>query len=89
MQTADFVHKPVLFDEVIESLRIKPNGIYVDGTTGGAGHSSGIAENLTDGRLISFDRDADAIAVRGQINCRPFELFRDEKRASFHGYRAN
>ena len=63
MQTADFVHKPVLFDEVIESLRIKPNGIYVDGTTGGAGHSSGIAENLKDGRLISFDRDADAIAV--------------------------
>jgi 16S rRNA (cytosine1402-N4)-methyltransferase len=63
MQTADFVHKPVLFDEVLESLRIKPDGIYVDGTTGGAGHSSGIAEKLVNGRLISFDRDADAIAV--------------------------
>lgn len=63
MEIADFVHKPVLFDEVIESLRIKPNGIYVDGTTGGASHSSGIAENLVNGRLISFDRDADAIAV--------------------------
>ena len=63
MQTADFVHKPVLFDEVLESLRKKPDGIYVDGTTGGAGHSSGIAEKLVNGRLISFDRDADAIAV--------------------------
>ena len=49
MQTADFVHKPVLFDEVLESLRIKPDGIYVDGTTGGAGHSSGIAEKLVNG----------------------------------------
>ncbi len=63
MQTAEFVHKPVLFDEVIESLRIKPDGIYVDGTTGGAGHSSGIAEKLDSGMLVSFDRDADAIAV--------------------------
>ncbi len=59
----EFSHKPVLFDEVIESLNIKSDGIYVDGTTGGAGHSKGIAEKLTCGRLISFDRDPDAIKV--------------------------
>ncbi len=59
----EFSHKPVLFDEVIESLNIKPNGIYVDGTAGGAGHSKGIAEKLTGGRLISLDRDPDAVKV--------------------------
>lgn len=63
MQTAEFVHKPVMFDEVISSLRIKPSGIYVDGTAGGAGHSSGIVKELTTGKLISFDRDADAVKV--------------------------
>ncbi len=66
MESSAFVHKPVMFDEVIESLRIKPNGIYVDGTAGGAGHSSGIAEKLDNGRLISFDRDADAVKVAGE-----------------------
>ncbi len=65
MDTREFVHKPVLFDEVIESLCIKPDGIYIDGTAGGAGHSSGICERLTTGRLYSFDRDADAIEVAG------------------------
>ncbi len=59
----EFVHKPVLFDEVIESLNIKKDGIYVDGTAGGAGHSKGIAERLVGGRLISLDRDPDAVAV--------------------------
>ena len=59
----DFIHKPVLFDEVIESLNIKPEGIYVDGTAGGAGHSCGIAERLTTGRLIALDRDPDAVAT--------------------------
>ncbi len=59
----EFVHKPVLFDEVIESLNIKSDGIYVDGTAGGAGHSKGIAERLKEGRLISLDRDPDAVAV--------------------------
>ncbi len=66
METHEFVHKPVLFDEVIESLRIKPDGIYADGTAGGAGHSSGIAERLTSGKLISFDRDADAVKVASE-----------------------
>ncbi len=59
----EFSHKPVLFDEVIESLDIKPDGIYVDGTAGGAGHSTGIAKKLINGRLISLDRDPDAVKV--------------------------
>lgn len=59
----EFNHKPVLFDEVIESLNIKPDGIYVDGTAGGAGHSTGIAKKLKNGRLISFDRDPDAVKI--------------------------
>ena len=59
----EFSHKPVLYDEVIESLNIKPDGIYVDGTAGGAGHSTGIAKKLISGRLISLDRDPDAVKV--------------------------
>ncbi|MBQ6815898.1 MAG: 16S rRNA (cytosine(1402)-N(4))-methyltransferase RsmH [Clostridia bacterium] len=59
----EFSHKPVLFNEVIESLNIKPNGIYVDGTAGGAGHSLGIAKKLKGGRLFSLDRDPDAVMV--------------------------
>ncbi|MCR5468598.1 MAG: 16S rRNA (cytosine(1402)-N(4))-methyltransferase RsmH [Lachnospiraceae bacterium] len=58
----EFKHKSVLLDEVIENLNIKPDGIYVDGTLGGAGHSSVIASKLTGGgRLIGIDQDEDAI----------------------------
>lgn len=58
----DFVHKSVLLDECIEGLNIKPNGIYVDGTLGGAGHSSEIIKKLSDqGKLIGIDRDDDAL----------------------------
>ncbi|MDO4977201.1 MAG: 16S rRNA (cytosine(1402)-N(4))-methyltransferase RsmH [Eubacteriales bacterium] len=58
----EFVHKSIMLDEVIESLDIKPNGIYVDGTLGGAGHSSEIVKRLTEGgRLIGIDQDGDAI----------------------------
>lgn len=58
----EFVHKSVLLDECIEGLNIKPNGIYVDGTLGGAGHSYHICEKLSDGgRLIGIDQDEDAI----------------------------
>jgi 16S rRNA (cytosine1402-N4)-methyltransferase len=54
-------HIPVLYSEVLEALQIKPNGIYVDATFGGGGHSKGILERLgKDGRLIAFDQDADA-----------------------------
>jgi len=57
-----FEHKPVLLTETIEALNIRPDGIYVDGTLGGAGHSSEIVKRLTEGgRLIGIDRDADAV----------------------------
>ena len=59
----EFVHRSVLLDEVLEYLDIKPDGIYVDGTAGGAGHSQEIAKRLTSGRLIALDRDPDAVAV--------------------------
>lgn len=61
--TEAFHHIPVLFDETIESLNIRPDGIYVDCTSGGGGHSSAIAKKLTTGRLISIDRDPEAVAV--------------------------
>lgn len=60
----EFHHQSVLLDEVIESLNIKPDGIYVDGTLGGAGHSLAIAKKLGKGGfLVGIDQDADAIAV--------------------------
>ena len=60
----EFSHVSVLLDEVIEGLNIKPDGIYVDGTLGGAGHSSEVAKRLTEGgRLIGIDRDESAIAA--------------------------
>ena len=63
----EFVHKPVLFDECMENLNIKLNGVYVDGTLGGAGHSLGIAKSLNkNGTLIGIDRDVEALAVSKQ-----------------------
>ena len=60
----EFNHKSVLLHETIENLNIKPDGIYVDGTLGGAGHSSEIVKRLSEkGRLIGIDQDADAIAA--------------------------
>ncbi len=59
----EFNHIPVLFEETIESLNIKADGIYIDGTVGGAGHSTAIAQRLTSGRLLSIDQDPDAIIV--------------------------
>ena len=57
-----FAHKPVLLNEVIEGLNIRPDGIYVDGTLGGGGHSEEIAKRLgPEGRLIGIDRDEDAL----------------------------
>lgn len=57
----EFSHKPVLLDECIQGLNIKPDGIYVDGTLGRAGHSSEIAKRLTTGHLYCIDRDIAAI----------------------------
>ena len=60
----EFNHKSVLLDECIQGLNIKQNGIYVDGTLGGAGHSKKIIENLSaEGLLIGIDRDEDALTV--------------------------
>jgi 16S rRNA (cytosine1402-N4)-methyltransferase len=59
----EFNHIPVLFNETIDSLNIKPDGLYVDCTAGGGGHSGTIASLLKGGRLIAIDRDPDAIEV--------------------------
>ncbi|MBQ8575973.1 MAG: 16S rRNA (cytosine(1402)-N(4))-methyltransferase RsmH [Clostridia bacterium] len=60
---SDFNHIPVLFCETVDALNIKPDGIYVDCTAGGGGHSAAVAEKLTTGRLISIDQDPEAIAT--------------------------
>lgn len=78
----EFVHIPVLLNEVIESLQIKPNGIYVDCTVGGAGHSSEIVKKLSkNGILIAFDKDIDAInaaSLRLKEFCQVVVLTLDE-----------
>ena len=55
-------HRPVLREETVASLNIRPDGVYLDGTAGGGGHSLAIASRLTTGRLIALDQDPDAIA---------------------------
>lgn len=62
----EFQHKPVLLEPCLEALRLRPDGIYLDGTVGGAGHSKRIAERLTTGRLICLDRDETALAAAAQ-----------------------
>jgi 16S rRNA (cytosine1402-N4)-methyltransferase len=62
----EFKHYSVMLNETIEQLNIRPDGIYVDGTLGGAGHSSEIVKRLTTGRLIGIDQDADAIAAASE-----------------------
>ena len=61
-----FHHVSVLLEECVTGLNIRPEGIYVDGTLGGAGHSSRIAEKLTTGRLIGIDRDPVALKAAGE-----------------------
>ena len=60
---SEFSHFSVLLNECVENLNIKPDGIYVDGTAGGAGHSSQIAKRLETGILVPIDQDEDAIKV--------------------------
>ena len=63
----EFKHTSVLLDEVIDGLCIRPDGIYIDGTLGGGGHSFEIASRLTrGGRLIGIDQDEDALAAAGE-----------------------
>ncbi len=69
---SEFHHVSVLLEECIQGLAIKPDGIYVDGTLGGAGHSSRIAAELTTGRLIGIDRDNVALEAAAE-RLRPFE----------------
>ena len=63
---SEFYHVSVLLQECLDGLDIKPDGIYVDGTLGGAGHSSCIAARLTTGRLIGIDRDPVALKAAGE-----------------------
>lgn len=65
-QTAEFEHKPVLLKETIDSLNIKKDGIYVDGTLGGGGHANRVLEHLGQGRLIGIDQDEDAIKAASE-----------------------
>ena len=62
----DFHHVSVLLEECLEGLAIDPAGVYVDGTLGGAGHSSQIVKRLTTGRLIGIDRDTNALRAAGK-----------------------
>ncbi len=62
----EFKHLPVLLDECIDGLNIRPDGIYVDGTAGGGGHSYEIARRLEKGLLIAIDRDPDAVKAAGE-----------------------
>lgn len=71
-------HKPVLLNESIKGLEIKPNGIYVDVTFGGGGHSKEILKNLKGGFLYAFDQDSDAI--NNVINASNFKLIRSNFR---------
>ncbi len=68
----EFHHVSVLLEECIDGLNIKPDGIYVDGTLGGAGHSSRIAALLTTGRHIGIDRDPVALKAAGE-RLKPYE----------------
>ena len=63
---SEFHHISVLLQECLDGLNIKPDGIYVDGTLGGAGHSTQIAKRLTTGRLIGIDRDKVALKAAGE-----------------------
>jgi len=77
----EFIHRPVLLNQCIEGLQIKPSGLYIDGTLGGGGHAEAIAQRLdSDGLLIGIDRDGDAIAAgekRLKALGKPFILIRD------------
>ncbi len=71
----EFKHISVLLNETVSALNIRPDGIYVDGTAGGAGHSLEIAKKLTSGRLIALDRDPDAVKIASErLKCYPADV---------------
>lgn len=83
----EFKHIPIMLNEIIDELNIKPNGVYVDCTVGGAGHSSKIAEKLSEkGLLICFDKDEEALNVSKErldkFSCRKIFIHSD-----FHDYK--
>lgn len=63
MKNENFLHIPVLLQEVLDGLKIDPDGTYVDATVGGAGHCLQIAKKLRNGKIFAFDRDPDAVLV--------------------------
>ena len=66
----EFKHRPVLLEETIESLKIRPDGIYVDGTLGGAGHASQVCKRLSEkGRFVGIDQDDCALHIPGKDLC--------------------
>lgn len=65
-EAREVAHKPVMMQEVLEWLDIKPSGIYIDATLGAGGHSEAIAERLSTGRLISLERDERALELAGE-----------------------
>ena len=71
----EFYHQPIMLDQVIEGLCIRPDGTYVDCTTGGAGHTQAIVARLTTGRMICIDKDPDALAVAKDRVTYPFTTF--------------
>ena len=71
-------HEPVMLEETIQGLKIRPGGVYVDATFGGGGHSSAILRHLTNGKLIAFDQDEDA--VKNIINDERFLFIRGNYR---------
>ena len=78
MKIDAFSHSSVLLQESICGLNIKNDGIYVDGTAGGAGHSVEIAKKLTSGKLFAFDRDPDAVEVcKERLSQYPAEVIND------------
>ena len=70
----DFVHVSVLLNEAVDGLAIRPDGVYIDGTAGGGGHSAEILKHLGNGHLYCVDQDPDAIATVS-------ERFKDDPRA--------
>ncbi len=66
INSSGFSHVPVLLNETLDGLNIKPGGVYIDGTCGGGGHSEQIAKRLTAGRLLGIDRDPDAVKAASE-----------------------
>ena len=78
----EFKHIPIMLHEVIEALDINPNGIYVDCTIGGAGHSYEIAKRLQNGKLYGFDRDEEAVEA-SRARLKEFENHVEVIKANF------